>query len=137
MRELKKEKIVSMNVGVQTGTETEAGSVLGEDYRPGVVETVTDAGDSGELVSVVGPAGDVDERDEGEVSDEEDDGWAEIDVALGYVVNGKDGRVMSEAEIRRICVRTSNRFQILEDLSDDEDDERIFMGDSIIRDGGR
>ena len=32
-----------MNVGVQTGTETEAGSVLGEDYRPGVVETVTDA----------------------------------------------------------------------------------------------
>ena len=94
-------------------------------------------GDSGELVSVVGPAGDVDERDEGEVSDEEDDGWAEIDVALGYVVNGKDVRVMSEAEIRRICVRTSNRFQILEDMSDDEDDERIFMGDSIIRDGGR
>ena len=80
--------------------------------------------------------GNVEERDEGEVSDKEDDGCEEIDVELGYVVSGRDVRVMSEDEIRRICVRTSNRFQILEDMGNDEDDttrdERIFMGDSII-----
>ena len=44
---------------------------------------------------------------------------------------------MCEEEIRRICVRTSNRFQILEDMGDDEDDmtrdERISMGYSIMR----
>ena len=58
--------------------------------------------------------------------------------AQGYVVSGKDGRVLSEHEIRRICVRTSNRFRILENMGEDDDDdttsdERIFMGDSIIR----
>ena len=42
VRELKEEKMVSMNVGVQTGTETESGSVLGEDSGPGVVETWTE-----------------------------------------------------------------------------------------------
>ena len=57
MRELKKEKMVSMDVGLQTGTETEAGSVTGEDSGPGVVQTGIGSGDSGELESVVGPAG--------------------------------------------------------------------------------
>ena len=135
VRELKEDKMVSMDVGVQTGTETEAGSVLGEDFRPRVVQTRTETGDSGELGSVVGP---VEERDEEEEeSEEEDDGWEEIDVEQGYVVSGRDGRVLYEEEIRRICVRTSNRFQILEDMGDDEDDttkdEMIFMRDSIIR----
>ena len=55
MRDLKDEKMVSMDVGVHTGTETEAGSVLGEDSGPGVVQTGTGAGDSGELESAVGP----------------------------------------------------------------------------------
>ena len=134
VRELKEEKMVSMDVGVQAGTETEAGSVLGEDSGPGVVQTGTATGDSGELGSVIGPAGHVDERDERELSDKEDDGWEEIDVALGYVVSGRDGRALCEEEIQRICVRTSNRFQILEDMGDDEDDttrdKRIFMGDT-------
>ena len=83
-------------------------------------------------LSVVGPAGDV----EGDESEREGDGWEEIDVALGYVVSWRDGRALSEDEIRRIYVKTSNRFQIMEDTTDHEDDtrdERIFMGDSIIR----
>ena len=99
---------------------------------PGVVQTGTEAGDSCELESVVGPAGYV----EGDESEREGDGWEEIDVALGYVVSWRDGRVLSEDEIRRIYVKTSNRFQIMEDTTDHEDDtrdERIFMGDSIIR----
>ena len=70
------------------------------------------------------------------MSEEEDDGWEEIDVEQGYVVSGRDGGVMCEEEIRRICVRTSNRFQIMEDMGGYEDDttrdERISMGDSTI-----
>ena len=42
-------------------------------------------------------------------------------MALGYVASGRDGRGLSEDEIRRICMSTSIRFQILEDMSDDED----------------
>ena len=48
-------------------------------------------GDSGELESVVGPAGDVEERDEGELSDEEDDGWEEccdiVKKELEFMIN--------------------------------------------------
>ena len=101
------------------------------------MQTGTEAGDSGEIESVVGPDRDVEERDEREVSDKEDDGWEEIDVALGYVVSGRDGRVLSDEEIRRVCVNTSNRFQMPEDMSEDEDDttrdQSIFMVDSVIR----
>ena len=83
--------VVSMDVGVQAGTEAEAGSVLDEDSGPGIVQTGTTTEDSGELESVVGPERDVEERDEGDESEEEDDGSEEIDVALGYAVSGRDG----------------------------------------------
>ena len=53
LRELKEEKMVSMDVGVHLGMETKAGSVPGEDSGPGVVQTWTEAGDSCELESVV------------------------------------------------------------------------------------
>ena len=47
--------------------------------------------------------------------------------ATGKTMGGRrsmwrDGRVMCEEDVRRTCVMTSNRFQMLEDMDDDEDD---------------
>ena len=41
--------MVRMDVEVQTGTQTEAGSVLGEDSGPGVLQTVTEMDVAGVL----------------------------------------------------------------------------------------
>ena len=49
VRELKEKKMVRMDVEVQTGTQTEAGSVLGEDSGPGVLQTVTEMDVAGVL----------------------------------------------------------------------------------------
>ena len=88
VRELNEEKMASMDVRVQAGTETKAGSVLSEYSGSGEVQTGTETGDSGDLGSIIGPAGGVEESDEGDETEEEDDGWEEIDVAIGYVVSG-------------------------------------------------